>query len=161
MGDTSKWAMTWDDIQVSMDSLIRDIKNNRLEVSTIVAVAKGGLIPAAMVWQEFPEANLVVLRTASYGPKGKTPPVILNPEVLVHQIPDSPATLVIDDICDSGDTFRMLERRLPSVGFACMLARSNPEDQFEIDHMGSYVSEGRWVDFPWERQVAAEIIPVF
>lgn len=150
------WSMTWEEVESHCEYLwnnIRRIYAEPKDIKTIVAVAKGGMIPASLIWQRIPHATMVILRVETYDEfLGQRPSKITNPEVLVHQCPDEASTLIIDDICDSGGTFRLIAQNFENATFGCMLARAEPKDQFEYDFCGGTVSNGIWVDFPWERR---------
>lgn len=151
---TNRWHMTWEDV----DHRIQDLRNAMLEEAyipeLIVGVAKGGLVPATLLAQYFPGIRMISVQVSSYTSEGKKVPEILEPQEVLNMIPDLPSTLVVDDICDSGDTFAYLRRAgLRSVKYAAMLQRREKyqHPRTFVHFAGGPVFSGVWVDFPWER----------
>lgn len=155
------WNMTWQEVGQACRDLVEEILENQKsyqKVETIVCVAKGGMIPAGIIWQHFPKAEMVMLRVSSYDECGnKNGQVrILNPQVLVHL--HSPSSiLVVDDICDSGDTFRKVEEYLPGAQYAPMLLRE--KCSFKPTYSKWRAPTPGWVQFPWEPSTEETPLP--
>lgn len=148
----NKWYMTWEEVNSACVDLVHTIQEARFTPTTIVAVAKGGIIPAGIVHQFFPQAHIIVLRVSSYF-KGQqfSPPVIHNPEVLTFVDPEK--TLVVDDICDSGNTFEALRHGVgQDMKYAAMLIREGHDNPSLCDFK-KWVAPHGWVTFPWEENI--------
>jgi xanthine phosphoribosyltransferase len=158
----NKWIMSWEEVERCIEALYQDIishKSRSEDIKAIVGVGKGGIIPAALLWQKFPKASFHVVHMSTYTEEGKKgTPVLLTAVATGMQ---GPNVLVVDDICDSGDTFRHLQHYLPGAMYSSMLVRDLPPEKnpFEVDFMGEAVIDGIWVDFPWERQEAEIEVP--
>lgn len=159
---TDRWNMTWEEV----DHRIQDLRNAMLEEAyipeLIVGVAKGGLVPATLLAQYFPGIRMISVQVSSYTSEGKKVPEILEPQEVLNMIPDLPSTLVVDDICDSGDTFAYLRRAgLRSVKYAAMLQRREQykHPKTAMHFVGGPVFSGVWVDFPWERAAPPKSLP--
>lgn len=148
MPQVANLEVSWGQCGVFMERIIEHILAEGFVPSRIVAVAKGGVIPAALVWQVFPDAEFVVLRTKHYGPEGKTAKVEVNARIGEMSNWDSPTTLIVDDICDSGDTFMELHKWMAQSCYAAMCVRH--KDTFECDYYGYIIGTDAWVVFPWE-----------
>jgi len=141
-------AMSWSDVERACGELVTEIKATNPALDTIIAVAKGGVIPASLVWQVFPDLQFKIVRISSYTREGKKKPKIQDIHKLAYY--NSPKTLVIDDICDSGDTFRALKKYLPDARYSAMLLRA--QCTFHVDFIGMSIAKNVWVDFPWKRR---------
>lgn len=143
-------SLTWEYCHNACNELVRVMKRRGYTPLDIIAVARGGVIPAALIHQAFPTAKLHVIRSRLYTEFGKLPEPLWdyhnNAEVLMLQ-----NALVVDEIVDSGDTFRALKKLLPpTTRFATMTQRATVKDIFTTDYVGAWISCDRWVDFPWE-----------
>ena len=111
----------------------------------IVAITRGGMIPAAIVAREL-ECRLVeTISVASYDEEERGNPVILKPAAAAG---DGTGFLIIDDLVDRGDTARLVRSLLPSAHFACLYAK--PAGQSVADTFVAEVAQDVWVLFPWD-----------
>lgn len=145
-----RWEMTWEEVEQACDALVEEILTKDIvQVKTILAVAKGGVVPAALVWQRFPRAAFNTIRVSSYLAHGKQKPRVEWPNRMSIYDWNDPSTLIIDDICDSGDTFAALREYLPYARYACMLKREG--NSFDCHYHQWVAPQGTWVMFPWEK----------
>lgn len=109
----------------------------------IIAVARGGLVPAGII------ANAMGLRVvdtvciASYDERHQG-----RPDLLKSVPHDGEGWLVIDDLVDSGVTFRTLKPLLPRAHFATLYAK--PKGLDCVDSYVLKVDQETWIIFPWE-----------
>ena len=153
------WAITWEEVDEACSQLIKSIQElQQAPFKRIIAIGKGGIVPAAIIWQCIPNAKFHVIHITSYTKDGKKEPEFVFGADYLPAGLDSPDTLVVDDICDSGDTFRFLRKYLPNANYAAMLQRNDTEENpnEESDFIGRVVEKGVWVDFPWERKYHEE-----
>ncbi len=145
----SRWKMTWEEVHNALNMLHARIEAKKFKPTTIVAIAKGGIIPAGLLLQRYPEAHFIVLRASAYNKDNQPKKVTIhNPEVLTFVNPET--TLVVDEICDSGNTFATLDKSFPEMMYASMLRRDGCTFKQYANFMGWFVPKGVWVDFPWE-----------
>ncbi len=113
----------------------------------IVAITRGGLIPAAIVAREL-ECRLVeTVSVVSYAGEAGTQqaPVVVKPPAAAG---DGTGFLVIDDLVDSGDTAALVRTLLPRAHFACLYAK--PAGRPAIDSFVAEVPQDTWILFPWD-----------
>lgn len=117
----------------------------------IVAVTRGGLVPAAIVARELDIRIIETVGISSYhggdGTRGKRGAA----EILKAPtgVGDGAGWLVIDDLVDTGQTVEVLRRLLPKAHFAAVFAK--PLGQPLIDTYVTEVSQDTWIFFPWEK----------
>ncbi len=117
------------------------------EVRGIVAVSRGGLVPAAIVAREL-ECRLVeTVCVASYAGEAGTqgPPAVLKPAPAAG---DGAGFVIVDDLVDTGETARLVRGLLPRAGCACLYAKPAGRDCADL-----YVAEfpqACWLLFPWD-----------
>ena len=101
----------------------------------VTGVPRGGLIPAVLISHKF-KIPFIGLEAA------KTLPGELKKQVLV-----------IDDISDSGNTLKQIERHN---FITATLAVRNTSDFIPSMH-GEFIKDDRWMVFPWEEYSADSI----
>jgi xanthine phosphoribosyltransferase len=140
-------------VAVTWDQLHRDARS--LAVAAIplgpfrgiVAVSRGGLIPAAIVAREL-ECRMVecvsVVAYAAEAGTGGTPHIIKPPTAAG----DGTGFLIVDDLVDRGETARAVRAALPRAVFGCLYAK--PQGRGVTDLHVSEVAQETWILFPWD-----------
>jgi xanthine phosphoribosyltransferase len=139
-------TVTWDQLHRDARTLATALMP-RAPFQGIVAISRGGLIPAAIIAREL-ECRLVeTVCVLSYreeaGTQGR--PVVLKPAAAAG---DGTGFLIIDDLVDSGDTAREVRRLLPNAYFACLYTK--PVGQPVADSWVAEVAQETWILFPWD-----------
>jgi xanthine phosphoribosyltransferase len=109
----------------------------------VVAVARGGLVPAAIVAEELDLGLVETLCIASYEGTRRG-------EARILKGIDGPGEglLVVDDIADSGATARLVRALLPAAHLASVYVK--PEGRAFVDSFAVAVAQTVWIVFPWE-----------
>ena len=118
----------------------------------IVAISRGGLVPATIVARAL---NIRVVETVSvvaYDPLTQGEEEVLA-EPRVTKLPefagDGEGFLIIDDLVDTGTTARVVRGLLPKAHFACVYAK--PAGRGLTDDVLKEVSQDTWIVLPWEQ----------
>lgn len=136
---------------VSWDQLHRDSRVlswrllERGPFEGIVAITRGGLVPAAIIAREL-EIRLIdtcCVKSYDYQAQGEAT-IIKNVE---H---DGEGWLLIDDLVDTGTTARIVRKMLPKAHFATVYAK--PEGRPLVDTYITEVSQDTWILFPWDTE---------
>jgi xanthine phosphoribosyltransferase len=139
-------TVTWDQLHRDARSLAAMLVNLS-PLHGIVAITRGGLIPAAIVARELEcrlvETVSVVSYTAEAGTQG-APQVIKAPLAAG----DGTHFLIVDDLVDSGVTAGLVRRLLPRARFACLYAK--PAGRPLADFFVAEVPQDTWILFPWD-----------
>jgi len=134
---------------VSWDDLHRDTKALAWRLAelpafdAIVAIARGGLVPAAIVARELGVRLVDTVCVASYDDRTQGEPNILK--AIEGQ---GRGVLVVDDLVDTGVTARIVRKMLPEAHFATVYAK--PAGRPEVDTFVTLVSQDTWIVFPWD-----------
>ncbi len=112
----------------------------------IVAVTRGGLVPAAIVAREL---EIRHIETACLCLLSGTRIVVRSklskpPE----QAGDGTGWLIIDDLVDTGETGKVLRQMMPKGHFATVYAK--PKGRPVVDTFITEVSQDTWIFFPWD-----------
>lgn len=111
----------------------------------IVAITRGGLVPAAIIAREL-EIRLVdtvCISSYSWQDQGGI-------QVLKEVSGDGENCLLIDDLVDTGKTARVVKKMLPKAHFATVYAK--PEGRPLVNTYITEVSQDTWILFPWDTE---------
>ena len=125
----------------------------------IIAITRGGLVPAAIIARELDLRLIDTLCVVSYkeGERGEQDTQgKLN--FLKKVEGDGAGFLLIDDLVDTGKTARAVREMLPKAHFATLYAK--PAGRPLVDSFITEVSQDTWIRFPWdmEHQFAAPLV---
>jgi xanthine phosphoribosyltransferase len=136
---------------ISWEQLHRDSKAlawRLVEIQTwqgIVAITRGGLVPASIIAREL-EIRLVdtiCVSSYDYQQQGET-------AVLKTPATEGDGWLLIDDLVDTGNTARIVRNLLPEAHFATVYAK--PAGRPIVDTFITEVSQDTWILFPWDTE---------
>lgn len=145
--------LSWLSIEAGVSMLIKRIVEPKA-ITGIVAIARGGLIPGAMLAHKLGIRNIVSLGIASYSDErkqGRMMPLFANgglqPELL-----DSYGNgwLIVDDLVDSGKSMQYAKKLLPEAKTAALIVKRNAA--YKPDFYVSGAPADVWVVFPWEEK---------
>jgi xanthine phosphoribosyltransferase len=152
MEGTPKKHTTYREIIDGCHRIAEKIKRENPNASDreLVAVARGGLIPALIVAHilDAKLEDIKIFKATSYddGTK-KQGKITLTP---VDDIKNSPNTYFIEDILDSGITVSHIKRMYPNTRVAALVSKQ--EDNKDLWFAGTVVPKGEWVVFPGEEE---------
>ena len=117
--------------------------------SAIVAVTRGGLVPAAIVARELNVRLIESVCVESY--HGYTKQGELR---VLKGVTDAivklggKGVLIVDDLVDTGNTAKIVRDILPNAHFATVYAK--PMGRPMVDTFITEVSQDTWIYFPWD-----------
>ena len=115
----------------------------------IVAVTRGGLVPAAVVARELEIRLIDTLCVASYEERKQGALTVLKSAAAAD---DGKGWLIIDDLVDTGRTAQVVRQHLPHAHFATVYAK--PAGRPMVDTFITEVSQDTWIYFPWDTGLA-------
>ena len=145
---------------VSWDQLHRDSKalawrlNDRGPWQGIVAITRGGLIPAAIVARELEARLIETVSVVTYNEEERGLPQVIKPPTAAG---DGEGWLLVDDLVDTGTTAKVVRALLPKAHFATVYAK--PKGRPLVDTFITEVSQDTWILFPWDTE-AQFIAPI-
>ena len=120
----------------------------------LVAIARGGLVPAAIVARELNIRVVESVAMKSYDHQNQAGIKVLKPiaaEILA-MARNGDKVLIVDDLVDTGATARAVRDMLPGAHFATVYAK--PKGREMVDTFITEVSQDTWIFFPWDLDVA-------
>jgi xanthine phosphoribosyltransferase len=147
---TSRYQRTF---PVTWDQLHRDSKALAWRLldlggfKGIVAITRGGLVPAAIVARELDIHLVDTVCVSSYNVRNQQGGLNLLKPVQM----DGEGWLLIDDLVDTGKTAQTVRDMLPKAHFATVYAK--PKGRPLVDTYITEVSQDTWILFPWDSEV--------
>ena len=111
----------------------------------VVAITRGGLVPAAIVARELEIRLIDTVCVATYDDRDKG-----RPETLKRVEGDGTGWLIVDDLVDTGQTAQVVRDMLPKAHFATVYAK--PAGRPMVDTFITEVSQDTWILFPWDTE---------
>ena len=139
------FPVTWDELHRHARALAWRVAE-RGPWRGLVAVTRGGLVPAAIVARELDIRLIDTVCVASYEERQRGEVVVLKAIA-----GDGAGWLMIDDLVDTGHTERVVREMLPKAHFATIYAK--PAGRPLVDTFITEVSQDTWIVFPWDSEV--------
>jgi xanthine phosphoribosyltransferase len=140
------YTVTWDQLHRDAKALAwRLIAKGPFQ--GVVAITRGGLIPAAIVARELEIRVIESVSVVTYDEEQKGAPVVAK---LPAAAGDGAGWLLIDDLVDTGTTARVVRALLPKAHFATVYAKAAGKPL--VDDFVTEVSQDTWILFPWDTE---------
>jgi xanthine phosphoribosyltransferase len=142
---------------VSWDQFHRDCRALTWRLSevgpfhAVIAITRGGLVPAAIVARELGIRIIDTVCVASYDhDKQGDLQVLKGVSDAVAKLGGGTGKglLIVDDLVDTGKTGRLVRAMLPEAHFATVYAK--PKGKPLVDTFITEVSQDTWIFFPWD-----------
>jgi xanthine phosphoribosyltransferase len=120
----------------------------------IIAVTRGGLVPAALVARELDIRLIDTICVTSYdaGKEGEMRGAPAQQQGSVQVLKgvsgQGEGYLLIDDLVDTGKTAQTVRQLLPKAHFACLYAK--PAGRPIVDTFVKEFKQTKWIHFPWD-----------
>lgn len=150
------FPVSWDQFHRDCKALawrLAGVSDAKGEWKAIIAITRGGLVPAAIIARELGVRNIETVCIASYH-EYKDQGAL---EVIKGISDDILATngdgiLVIDDLTDTGATALKVREMLPNAHIATVYAK--PTGKPTADTYVTEVSQDTWIYFPWDMEMS-------
>ena len=131
-----KAFLSWNDIEEQVNKLAEQINRMEKKPFYLYGIPRGGLIPATWL-------------SHKTGIKYQQ----IN-SIQISKIADLSHIMIIDDICDSGETIKKIKEDFPKCQTATLYHKETAIDKPDIY---GEISTYDWLYFPWENQQSSEI----
>ena len=113
---------------------------------SVVAITRGGMVPACIVARELDVRHVDTISVKSYEHQSQDQAEVLKaPD---PSIGDGAGVLVIDDLVDTGRTLEVVRELYPKAHFATVYAK--PKGKPLVQTYITEVSQDTWIFFPWD-----------
>ena len=143
---THYYTVTWDQLHRDARALAWRLMDKG-PFAGLVAITRGGLIPAAIIARELECRLIESVSVLTYDEEKRGTPVVTKPPAAAG---DGAGFLIVDDLVDSGATARVVRALLPRAHFATVYAK--PAGRPMVDTYITEVSQDTWILFPWDTE---------
>ncbi len=140
------YTVTWDQLHRDARALAWRLMDKG-PFKGIVAVTRGGLIPAAIIAREMEVRLIESVCVVTYDEEERGTPVVTKG---ADAAGDGTGFLIVDDLVDTGATARTVRALLPRAHFATVYAK--PAGRPIVDTFITEVSQDTWILFPWDTE---------
>jgi len=113
----------------------------------VVAITRGGLVPAMIVSRELDIRVVDTISVQSYSHQDRSAAqVTKSPQA--DLMGDGTGILIVDDLVDTGKTLELVRNLYPKAHFATVYAK--PSGRPMVDTYITEVSQDTWIFFPWD-----------
>jgi len=140
------FSISWEQLQNDCRALAWKLLEARNDWTRIVAIARGGLIPAAIVARELDirVVDTVCISSYTLRNQGESIDILKRPDLADMD----EKWLIIDDLVDTGRTAGVVKEMFPGIHFATVYAK--PEGRPLVNTFITEVSQETWILFPWD-----------
>lgn len=139
------YPISWEQLHRDAKALSRRLHDLNRTWKGIVAVTRGGLVPAAIIARELDIHLIDTICITSYDWQTQGESTILK-----SMDGDGEGLLIIDDLVDTGGTAKLVRQMLPKAYFATVYAK--PAGKPLVDAHITEVSQDTWILFPWDSE---------
>jgi xanthine phosphoribosyltransferase len=149
-----KWQKSF---PVSWDQFHRDARalawrlSSAGPFSAVVAITRGGLVPAAVVARELGIRVIETISVASYDYDKQGEVSVLKSISAAIGESQGAGVLIVDDLVDTGATAKVVRELLPKAHFAAVYAK--PQGRPMVDSYITEVSQDTWIYLPWDMEL--------
>ncbi len=147
---SKSFPVTWDQFHRDSRALAWRLREEG-PFEALVAITRGGLVPAAIVARELNIRLVETVSVKSYDHKDQGGIEVLKP-ISDAILTTKGKVLIVDDLVDTGATGRVVRDMLPNAHFATVYAKPLARDI--VDTFITEVSQDTWIYFPWDLEVA-------
>jgi len=151
---TKQFPVSWDEFHRDSRALAWRLSGAG-PFEAIVAVTRGGLVPAAIVARELGIRLIETVCVASYSHTTQGELKVLKSvadNIIRLAGGQGQGVLIVDDLVDTGKTAKVVRDLLPKAHFATVFAK--PMGRPLVDTFITEVSQDTWIYFPWDTGLA-------
>ncbi|ARU46810.1 phosphoribosyltransferase [Corynebacterium silvaticum] len=149
----NKEVLTWDGFGNANRELAQQIVDDGYDPEIIVAVARGGLVPAGALSYSMGVKLSDAINVEFYTDVNETlpDPVLLEPLLDTNSIKGH-RVLVVDDVADSGRTLQLVLKLLESHGAEVRSAVIYAKSRSVVSPTYVWKHTDEWIVFPWSAE---------
>ncbi len=145
-------AISWRSVERLVRLLAEQIRADGYRPDLVVAIARGGFVPARLLCDRLGVMALASIRVEHYrGPRKIHRARLAQPlNVAVR----GKRVLVVDDLADTGDTFALAVDHIGALGAKAVRTAAlhhKLQSHFAPDYCAQRLRRWRWIAYPWAR----------
>ena len=143
--------ISWEHAYQMARGLARQVREDGFSPEIIVAISRGGLMPARVLSDHLNLFDLATLKVEHYHAVRKQR--VAKVQYPLNAAIEGRRVLLVDDVSDSGDTFQVAVRHLHEKGEPASLRTAVLHHKWVSSYVPDYfaqeVKEWRWLVYPW------------
>lgn len=143
--------VTWGTVQRLALLVARRIHADGFVPDRVVAIGRGGYVPARLLCDWLDLSDLTAIRVVHYHAGSDRQPEAVIRDPLTEPVPNR-RILLVDDVNDTGDTLRTALAHLEAMGAAevrVAVLHDKLTSHFSVDYRGQQIRRWRWLIYPW------------
>ncbi|MEG3109633.1 MULTISPECIES: xanthine phosphoribosyltransferase [Pantoea] len=142
---SEKYVVTWDMLQIHARKLAQRLLPVE-QWTGIIAVSRGGLVPASLLARELGIRYVDTVCISSYDHDHQR-----EMKVLKRAEGDGEGFIIIDDLVDTGGTAQAIRDMYPKARFCTIFAK--PAGRELVDDYIVDIPQNTWIEQPWDMGV--------
>lgn len=145
-------AISWPQCQRLLREVAFKIRESGFQPDVVVAIARGGFVPARLLCDTLGVMELASFRIEHY--RGQQVEAQARIRHSLNVPVQDKRVLVVDDLSDTGETFAVAVDYLKSLGAAEVRTAAlhhKQQSTFEPDFYARRIKQWRWLAYPWAR----------
>jgi len=143
-------VVSWAEVHKDTRVLARQLTQKE-KFKGIIAITRGGLIPAAIMARELGIKLIETVCVEAYRDDAAELSGSVNVMKEASLAGDGEGWLMIDDLVDTGTTAKAVREMMPKAYFVTLYAK--PEGRPLVDSFVKEVKQETWVFFPWDTKL--------
>ncbi|MFA5106340.1 MAG: phosphoribosyltransferase [Candidatus Micrarchaeia archaeon] len=145
--------VTWGDLDALCDGLASRIRESKAEFDMMIAIARGGFVPARILSDRLSFRTLTSMGMVfyEYDKRHENPVITYFDPACVR----GKRVLLVDDVSDSGKSLILAKKSIMDAGAKSVLVATvhiKPGTQFMPDFYAASIDG--WIEYPWEPKEA-------
>ncbi len=145
--------ITWDHFYDLCQTLVDKILDDGFRPDLIIAIARGGYIPARVLADFLGVMQLRSIRIEHYRGSHKGPEAIIKEPLVVDVDAKPRRILLVDDVSDTGDTFQLaldhIQGQMAAAQTRTAALHYKVVSNYEPDFYARKVLQWHWITYPW------------
>lgn len=146
-----KLFISWEDIERDSKELVKKILSKKNTYKGIVVISRGGIGVVALLSRLLDIKLIDIMCIASYSNETNQQvelEVFKEPSLAIED--KGKGWLIVDDLIDSGDTYKYVSKALPESDFVCLYNKSNTSTFLDNILYAKDYPKDTWIVLPWE-----------
>ncbi|CAL4321402.1 Xanthine-guanine phosphoribosyltransferase [Buchnera aphidicola (Eriosoma lanigerum)] len=143
---TNKYIVTWDMLHIHTKELAKKLMNFK-QWNRIIAVSRGGLVPASILSRELGIRYVDTICISSYDFN-----IMRDIQIIKKAKGNCSKTIIIDDLVDTGGTASIIRKIYPNSYFVTIFAK--PQARSLVDRYIIDVPQKIWIELPWDMSIS-------
>lgn len=143
--------ISWSETERLSQKLARMLKTSGYQPDIVVAIGRGGYVPARLICDYLDMMDLTSIKIELYGAGSDKHDKAIIKYPLCHDI-KAKNVLLVDDVNDSGETLELAVNHLQSFApksIKIAVIHQKTTSHYPIDFYAKKITKWRWLIYPW------------